>query len=172
MSQKLTPDTQAPKLEVQTVAGDRWKLTDQNPENFTMIVFYRGLHCPICQAYLADLERKLDDFAKLGVTAIAISSDPQEKAQQAKAGWGLKQLTVGYGQTVESMRDWGLYISQGEFDYEPEIFGEPGLFLVRPDGRLYYIALNNAPFARPTFDDVYTGLKFILSKNYPTRGKA
>jgi hypothetical protein len=70
------------------------------------------------------------------------------------------------------MHEWGLYISKAAFDYEPEIFAEPGLFLVKPDKTLYYVALNNAPFARPRFDDVLGGLEFILSKNYPTRGTA
>lgn len=172
MTHKLTPKQTAPQLSVATVNGETWTLAEQNPPNYTMIVFYRGLHCPICKSYLADLEDKLSQFKNLGVEAIAISGDNLEKAQQAKTEWGLDNLTVGYGQTLESMREWGLYISKAAFDYEPEIFAEPGLFLVKPDKTLYYVALNNAPFARPRFDDVLGGLEFILSKNYPTRGTA
>jgi peroxiredoxin len=172
MSQKLTPNQTAPALTVSTVNGQTWTLADQTPPNYTMIVFYRGLHCPICQTYLAELENKLDQFKDLGVESIAISGDNLEKAQTAKQEWGLDKLTIGYGQTVESMRNWGLYISNAAFDYEPEIFAEPGLFLVEPDQTLYYVALNNAPFARPRFEDLLGGLQFVLSKNYPTRGTA
>ncbi|PSO47813.1 MAG: alkyl hydroperoxide reductase [Cyanobacteria bacterium SW_9_44_58] len=172
MTHKLIPEQTAPQLSVATVKGETWTLTEQNPPNYTMIVFYRGLHCPICKSYLADLEDKLGQFKNLGVEAIAISGDNLEKAQQAKMEWGLDNLKVGYGQTLDSMREWGLYISKAAFDYEPEIFAEPGLFLVKPYNTLYYAALNNAPFARPRFDDLLGGLEFILSKNYPTRGTA
>jgi len=170
MTHKLTPDQTAPQLTVKTVSGETWTLREQQPKNYTMIVFYRGVHCPICQSYLADLEQKLEQFQSLGVEAIAISGAPLEKAQKAQSEWGLNKLRVGYGQTLDSMREWGLYISKSAFDYEPEIFAEPGLFLVKPDNTLYYIALNNAPFARPKFDDLLGGLEFVLSKNYPTRG--
>lgn len=170
MTHKLIPNQKAPNLSVKTVSGETWTLAEQSPQNYTLIVFYRGVHCPICQSYLADLEQKLDQFQKLGVEPIAISGDNFEKAKQAKTDWGLDSLKVGYGQTLDSMRQWGLYISKAAFDYEPQIFAEPGLFLIKPDHTIYYIALNNAPFARPRFEDLLGGLEFILSKNYPTRG--
>jgi peroxiredoxin len=47
----------------------------ERPERFRFIVFYRGLHCPICRTELRELEVKLPEFAKRGVTAVAISSD-------------------------------------------------------------------------------------------------
>lgn len=170
MTDQLIPNQKAPTLSVKTVSGETWTLEEQNPENYTLIVFYRGVHCPICQTYLADLEAKLDQFKHLGVEAIAISGDNLEKAQQAKTEWGLNALKVGYGQTLKSMQEWGLYISKAAFDYEPDVFAEPGLFLIKPDNTIYYIALNNAPFARPRFEDLLGGLEFVLSKNYPTRG--
>ena len=46
----LKPREAVPALEVETLNGS-WSLADQNPENFTMVVFYRGLHCPICSKY-------------------------------------------------------------------------------------------------------------------------
>lgn len=44
----LMPRQPVPALEVPTVGGGTWRLADQHPESFTMVVFYRGLHCPIC----------------------------------------------------------------------------------------------------------------------------
>ena len=43
----LKPRQPVPALDVDTLNGS-WSLAAQNPENFTMAVFYRGLHCPIC----------------------------------------------------------------------------------------------------------------------------
>ena len=38
----LYPRQPVPALEVATVGGGTWKLADQRPDHFTMVVFYRG----------------------------------------------------------------------------------------------------------------------------------
>ena len=50
-------------------------------------------------------------------------------------------------------------------------FPEPGVFIVRPDGTLYYGAVQTMPFARPHFDELLAALDFALDKNYPARGE-
>lgn len=52
------PRTPAPALSVDTVGGGHWSLADQ--ETWNMIAFYRGLHCPGCQAYLRQMDREID----------------------------------------------------------------------------------------------------------------
>jgi peroxiredoxin len=170
MTAKLMTGTQAPKLEVKALDGRLWKLSEQKPENFTMIIFYRGVFCPICQSYSAELDNLLDNFAPLGVEVIALSGDSQEAAQQSQEEWELKNLTIGYEASTELMRNWGLYLSKGAFDNEPPLFCEPGLFLVKPDGTLYYAAVNSAPFGRPPIAEILSSIDFILNKDYPTRG--
>jgi hypothetical protein len=54
---------------------------------------------------------------------------------------------------------------------EPRLFSEPGVYLVRPDGRLYYGAVQTMPFARPHFDDLLQAVDFALEKDYPARGE-
>jgi hypothetical protein len=54
---------------------------------------------------------------------------------------------------------------------EPALFSEPGLFLVRPDGTLYYAAVQTMPFARPHFDELIGALDFAIAKDYPARGE-
>ncbi|HJS33164.1 MAG TPA: peroxiredoxin-like family protein, partial [Alphaproteobacteria bacterium] len=135
----LIPRQPVPKLEVKTIGGGSWRLADAKPRNFTLIVFFRGLHCPICGRYLADLESKLDQFAERGVDVIAISSDSEERSQVAYKRWNLAKLKMGYGLDLDTARRWGLYIStsRGKTSIgvdEPALFSEPGLYLVRPDG--------------------------------------
>jgi peroxiredoxin len=108
----LKPRQPVPALEVDTLDGS-WSLADQTPENFTMIVFYRGLHCPICTKYINELDRLSDDFAKIGVQTLAVSGDTRERAEQARQDWELSNLTVGYGVSVEQAREWGLHRSAG-----------------------------------------------------------
>ena len=172
----LMPRQAVPDLSVPTVDGATWRLADQNPEAFTLVVFFRGLHCPICSNYLRDLDRKLSDFQKLGVSAVAISSDEESRATQTKADWGLEHLTLGYGLDLDTARAWGLYISSGRGKTsigieEPALFSEPGLYLVRPDGTLYFGTVQTMPFARPHFGEILKAVEFVLDKDYPARGE-
>lgn len=175
-SPRLFPRQPVPSLEVPTLGGGTWRLAARRPQSFTLIVFYRGLHCPICRGYLADLERRLPEFERRGVEVIAISSDGEKRARQSQADWNLSQLTIGYGLRLDDARDWGLYISSGigktsaGID-EPPLFAEPGLFLVRPDGTLYCASVQTMPFARPSFEDVIKAVDFVLAKDYPARGE-
>ena len=137
-----------------------------------MLVFYRGLHCPICKGYLRDLDRKLADFAKLGVDTLALSSDTKERAEEARREWGIERLALAYGLEIEEARGWRLYISKGVKEPEPPLFAEPGLFLVRPDRMLYCASIQTMPFARASFAEVLQAVAFITEKNYPARGEA
>jgi peroxiredoxin len=173
----ITPRTKTPELEFETVDGGTWRLSDQKPENFTMIVAYRGLHCPICKNYLRDLDRKKDDFEKRGVEIVVVSSDDRDRAEQAKRDWELENLTLGYGLSIDKAREWGLFVSTGRGKTtagieEPAVFNEPGLFLVRPDQSLYASNIVTMPFTRPHFKDVLGALDVIIERDYPARGEA
>lgn len=168
----IKPRLPAPELSVPVVGGGTWSLSGESPQAFTMIVFYRGLHCPVCKGYLADLERKLDRFTDQGVSVVAISMDDEARAVEAKNTWGLDRLTIGYGLPIEKAREWSLYISHGIKDSEPAEFSEPGLFLTDHDGRLYYVAVNSMPFGRPAFSDMLAAIDFVQQRNYPARGEA
>ena len=168
----LTPRAQAPRLEVQTVDGDRWSLADQAPDAFTMVIFYRGLHCPVCQAYLRELGGKAGQFRSRGVEPVAVSGDARERAGQAKREWEVDGIDVGYGLSIETMREWGLFVSAAITDDEPPQFGEPGLFLIAPHGSVFYEAINSMAFGRPKLDEILAGVDFVAEHDYPARGAA
>jgi peroxiredoxin len=173
----LKPRIGVPALVVPTIDNGEWSLAASKPQNFTMIVFYRGLHCPICRAYLTELNRLASAYAERGISAIAISSDSHERAEQAKQSWTLPSVAIGYALPEATARDWGLYISTGRGVTsigveEPARFSEPGLFLIKPDGTLYFGAVQTMPFARPHFDELLKSIDFAIAKNYPARGEA
>lgn len=172
----LFPQQPVPDLAVSLVSGGAWRLLEHRPQHFTMIVVYRGLHCPICARYLRDLEDKIDGFAARGVEAIAISSDDAERAGQAKDRWRLAKLPIGYGLDLDTARRWGLYVSSGHGAtstgvVEPALFVEPGLFMIRPEGTLYFCTVQTMPFARPQFSDILGAVDYVIAKNYPARGE-
>lgn len=174
---RLVPRTQVPTLTVPTLAGQDWSVESVTPERFSLVVFYRGLHCPICATYVAELARLVPEFAKRGVDPIAISSDPDDRARQAQVDWKLGDLAVGHSLAIEAARSWGLYISSGRgktstgFE-EPALFSEPGIFLVRPDRTLYWVTVQSMPFARPHFREIVAAVDFVIAKDYPARGEA
>jgi peroxiredoxin len=172
----LMPRQPVPALSVPTVAHGAFDLATDGAANFTLVVFYRGLHCPICLKYLLELGRLQPEFDRRGVKVVALSSDGRERAQAMVDKLHAPALRMGYDLGLATAREWGLFIStsRGKTSIgieEPALFSEPGVFLVRPDGTLYYGAVQTMPFARPHFDELLAALDFALEKNYPARGE-
>lgn len=174
--QPLMPRQSVPSLDVPTTDGGRFVLGEKPAEKFDLVVFYRGLHCPICAKYLLELERLAPEFQKRGVNLIAISSDDEERGKKMAEKVGALGVKFGYGLSLQSARAWGLYISAGRGATsigieEPALFSEPGVFLIKPDGTLYYGSTQTMPFARPQFQDLLGAIDFAIAKDYPARGE-
>lgn len=172
----LIPRLPVPALNVPLLGGERFVLGAQPGDRFDLIVFYRGLHCPICAKYLMELDRLTPEFHKRGVQVLALSSDGEERARAMAEKIQASALRVGYGLSLASARQWGLYISTSRGTTsigieEPELFSEPGVFIVRPDGTLYYGSTQTMPFARPSFQDLLGAIDFAIAKDYPARGE-
>ena len=172
----LLPRYPVPALNVPLASGGRFVLGASPGEQFDLLVFYRGLHCPLCTKYLLELERLAPEFASRGVQVVAISSDTEERGRQMAQKVSAKAVKFAYGLGLRSARQWGLYVStsRGKTSIgieEPALFSEPGVFLVRPDGTLYYGSVQTMPFARPPFQDLLGAIDFALSKDYPARGE-
>jgi peroxiredoxin len=172
----LMPRQAVPALEVPTVQHGSFKLAADAPDKFSLVVFYRGLHCPICLKYLLELGRLWPEFDKRGVKIIALSSDTQDRAQAMADKLKAPDLRIGWGLPLAVARAWGLYISTSRGTTsigieEPSLFAEPAVYLVRPDGTLYYGAVQTMPFARPHFDELMAAIDFAVAKNYPARGE-
>jgi peroxiredoxin len=172
----LIPRKPVPALRLSLAGGSSFDIASEKPENFTLLVFYRGLHCPICKTQLRELEGKLGEFEKRGVNVVAISSDDGDRGERTGSDWGLERLRIAYGLDPETARRWWLYISRGKGPTsagmdEPALFSEPALYLVRADGTLYFGSVQTMPFARPHLGDIIGALDFVMAKGYPARGE-
>jgi peroxiredoxin len=172
----LMPRQSVPMLRVPTVDHGEFVLSSDVPENFSLVVVYRGLHCPLCIKSLLELSRLLPEFQKRGVRTIALSGDTRERAQGMVDKLNAPELRIGFGLPLSMAREWGLYISTSRGAastglQEPALFPEPGIFLVRADGTLYFAATQTMPFARPHFDELLAAVDFAVTKNYPARGE-
>ncbi|MEM9435053.1 MAG: peroxiredoxin-like family protein [Pseudomonadota bacterium] len=172
----LLPRQKTPDLALPTLEHDTFDLSTDASERGTVICFYRGLHCPICANYLAELEKRVDDFAERGVKTIAVSSDGKERTQAMADKIDAKKLRFAYDLSLETARSWGLYIStsRGKTSIgieEPALFSEPGLFMVTPQQSLYYGSVQTMPFVRPHFSELVSALDFAIANDYPARGE-
>lgn len=172
----LMPRQAVPALNLPLSGGGQFDLNETGDHRFTMLVFYRGLHCPICAKYLKTLAGMAGQFAERGVRLVAISSDNAERAADMVKRIGDTPLPVAHSLPLQLARDWGLYLStsRGKTSIgieEPAVFSEPGIFLVRPDGTLYFAAVQTMPFARPDFADLLGAIDFAITKDYPARGE-
>ena len=146
----LIPRQAVPPLQVPTLNHGNFTLSEDAATNFTLVVFYRGLHCPICLKYLLELGRLQPDFDKRGVKVVAISSDGRERAQAMADKLKAPDLRMGFDLSLAKAREWGLFISTSRGTTsigieEPALFSEPGVFIVRPDGTPVFIETNVAP---------------------------
>ncbi|MEO0829440.1 MAG: redoxin domain-containing protein [Pseudomonadota bacterium] len=169
MSTKPMPGTAAPALSLPIAGGGTFDLSAQTPGAATMVIFYRGLHCPVCETYLGKVKKNAAAFAEAGMPIALVSMDTQNRAEKAKEDWDLGDLLVAYGLTEAQARAWGLYVSTSIKKVEPHVFCEPGTFWVLPDGTLYLIDIASMPFARPDLDILLSRV-VAIGNGYPPRG--
>jgi peroxiredoxin len=168
----IRPGRPAPALELPLVGGETFRLGDRAPRLFTMLVFNRGLHCPVCRAQLSELDRRFDELAERGIDVVSVSGETQARATQMHNEWRIDKVPLAYGLTEQQMRDWGLFVSRGINDAEPAVFNEPALFLISPDGSIYYESILSMPVGRPRLDDLLSGIEWWTAHDYPARGGA
>jgi peroxiredoxin len=168
----VRPTQPAPDLTVPLLHGGIYRLTDQRPDALTMVVFFRGLHCPVCRAQLSELERRLDELEERGIEVIAVSGETRERTTALAHEWKLERLPLAYGLTEDQMRAWGLFISHGVNESELALFNEPGLFLISPDHNVYYESILSMPVGRPRLSDLLDGIDYWTTHDYPARGEA
>ena len=158
-------------FDISSVNNDEPITIGGTKERWTMLVVYRGRHCPRCKRYLNKLNDMLSSWTDV-MDVFVISADTKEKAlaDREEFGWNFE---LGYGLTVDRMRELGLYVSEPLSEAETtDLFSEPGTFAIRPDGSLMLVDISNGPAARPDLDELLDGMKFNINNDRPVRGTA
>ena len=60
----LLPGKKVPYLQLDTIEGLTWSTDDHLNKKNSMIIFYRGLHCPVCSIFLKQVDNQLLDYKK------------------------------------------------------------------------------------------------------------
>lgn len=168
----MNPREKTPQLELSLINDTNWSLKKQEAEKYTLILFYRGYHCPVCRKQLEEVTDNISRLIERGIHVIGISMDSEEKAKKSGKEWNIAELPIGFGLSKEQAKEWGLYLSKGINEKEPELFSEPGMFLIKADQSLYFSSVQTMPFTRPKIDDVIQAVDYIENNDYPARGEA
>lgn len=159
-----------PEMTFPKVGGGQLSVAGQR-DRWSMLIVYRGRHCPKCKAYLGKLSNMIGAWDKM-LDVVVVSADPLEKAMAdvAEFGWA---FDLGYGLTEDQMSQLGLYVSDPLSEAETDArFAEPGTFAFKPSGELMLVDISNGPAARPDLDMLLGGMQFNIENDRPVRGTA
>lgn len=167
----VMPRKPAPALDLPLAGGDRLDLAAAAPGRFKLLMFYRGHFCQRCRGNLRELNDKIDRLDALGVDVFAISMDGKDKAEWTKAEWELTRIGVAYDLSIETARDWDLFISTGIRKDEAPLFSEPAVFLIRPDGTVHFAVINSMQRMRPYPEDIIDAIARFIETGELGRGE-
>ena len=168
---KLVSGSQLPEITLSLIKGGEMTLGQPHKkENWQLIFFYRGLHCPLCKKYLQKLESLKDKFLSKGAEVVAVSGDPKDKAMEMVKSAKLS-IPVCYNLSTQQMKKLGLYISNPRSPEETDLpFPEPGMFAVNAEGKIHLIDVSNTPFNRSDLGKLIKTIGWIKENDYPIRG--
>ena len=172
-SQKLQAGSPFPTITLQPLNGEAIELSPQhNSSDWTLLVIYRGQHCPLCTQYLNELQQHASTLSEAGVKVIALSADSKAQLKAHQQALHVN-FPIAYGLTLEQMQALGLYISKPRSEEETDhYFAEPALFVINQDNQLQIVELANNPFIRPNLTLFVAGIQWLRdpNNNYPIRG--
>lgn len=114
-----------------------------------MVEFLRGLHCPVCRAHPAELDRRVDELSARGIDVIAVSAETCERPERLLADWKLERPpspSVSLNHRCESGGCW----SRGDgATTNRRSSTSRGFSSLSPDGKVYYESILSMPASQP-----------------------
>ncbi len=78
-----TPGTEFPNMNVTTVDGESYSITESVRNEPAIVIFYRGGWCPYCNMHLQELRTIEDKLIEMGYNIYAVSPDTPEKLTES-----------------------------------------------------------------------------------------
>lgn len=165
----LKPADSFPDISFKLMTGETIQL-GANAGRWTLLIVYRGDHCPRCKTYVAKLHELVPGYAERNVDIYLASTDPEHVAKRTidENNW---TLPVAFGLTNAQSQQLGLYLTDQDASAELDgQYAEPGMFLINPEGLTQVIATSNSPSVRPDLEVVLDGIIGTQDRNLPIRG--
>lgn len=165
----LKPADPFPPISFNLISGENRQL-GASPGRWTLLIVYRGDHCPRCKTYVKKLHELVPAYAERNVDILLATTDPSHVAKRTidENNW---TLPVAHGLTNEQCLQLGLYLTDQDASAELDgQYAEPGMFLLNPEGLTQVIATSNSPSVRPDLEVVLDGIIGTQDRNLPIRG--
>ena len=141
----------APAAMVHARDGSPFDLASVWATQRVVLVFYMGHWCPHCQKQLGELNDHQKDFAELGVTTVAVSTDSPDDAAALKEKLGLT-FELYSDTDLATITKWGVE------DYDAQI-AKPATFIIQPGGAITFRKVGTSQTDRPTVDELLAALR-------------
>ena len=165
----IQPADVFPDIQFKMMDGSTKQLGGKS-SRWTVLVAYRGDHCPRCKTYIAKLEELAKSYADREVDLYLASMDPEPVAKRTieENNW---TLPVAHSMSVEDCQRLSLFLTDHEEGAELSgCYSEPGLYLINPEGLTQVIETSNSPSVRPDLEVVLDGIIGTQDRNLPIRG--
>jgi peroxiredoxin len=135
----------APALALPDTEGATWDLS-QHRGRPVVVLFYLGGKCAHCMQQLQEFGKAYEDFRKLGVDLVAVSTDATEATRELKANDGSVKFPMPLlsDPSLGAFRAWRAH---DDFEDDPL----HGTFLVGPDGTIRFQRISADPFLDADF---------------------
>jgi peroxiredoxin len=133
----------APKLDTTDSAGKRVTLDDYKGKN-VILVFYLGQECPHCMRQLHDLVGKKEDWDRLNVELLAVSSTPAAQNAKTLKEFGSLPIRLLSDKQYDNARRFHSYDDFEEAELHSTI-------LIDRNGRVHWARNGGDPFSDMAF---------------------
>jgi peroxiredoxin len=134
----LAKGTTAPELDLKTLDGKRFSLSDELARGPVVLVFFK-VSCPTCQYALPFYERLFQAYGQKGITLVGIS---QNNAKETAA------FNKEFGVTFPVLLDdWGSYPASNAYG----LTNVPTIFWIAQDGE---IEVSSVGWSKADFEEI------------------
>ena len=147
-----------PVLTFETVQDGSLSVAQHMAGSHGVVLIYRGLWCPYCNAQLSAFARAKDRLEELGIKIVALSVDNRVDATALVEKHRLN-FPVGYGVDAEKIAvSTGAYVND-----DPRYLQSTG-FVLDPDGRVITAVYSSGAIGRLVPEDVNGFVRYVKSK--------
>ena len=147
-----------PLLTLDTVGDGALSVTHHLARFYGVVLLYRGLWCPYCNAQLAAFARAREKLDDLGLKVVALSVDNRADATALVEKHGLN-FPVGYGVNAETVAaSTGAYVNDS-----PRYLQSTG-FVLDPNGKVITAVYSSGAIGRLVAEDVIGFVGYVKSK--------
>lgn len=147
-----------PALTLPKVGGGTLSLPGDLDGKWGVVLIYRGSWCPYCNAQLASFQKRLGDLHDLGAEVVALSVDPEDKADETVEAHGLA-FGVGHSADLSTVAR-----ATGGFANADAGYLESTGFMLRPDGTILTSVYSSNAIGRLVPADVIGQLQYVQSQ--------